>query len=257
MLTSLKRTILATSLVIATLGTASADTVIRFATEAAYPPFNERAPDGSIIGWEIDLGMAMCAKMKRKCEFVAQDWDGMIPGLLSNRFDGIFASMAITPDRQKKINFTNKYYKTPARFVAKKGTKIDRSSPTLGGLKIGVIAGTTECYMKAHYPKVALQVYRSSEDMFLDVQNGRLNAIFSDAIQADFGLIRANPKKGYAFIGEPADDAKCFGAGIGIGVRKGDDKLREELNKAIEAVRADGTYKKLVDKYFGYDIYGK
>lgn len=257
MLKSLKKAILASTFVMASLTVANAGDVIRFATEAAYPPFNERASDGSIIGWEIDLGMAMCAKMERKCEFVAQDWDGMIPGLLSNRFDGIFASMAITPERQKKINFTNKYYKTPGRFVAKKGTEIDRSSPDLGGLKIGVIAGTTECFMNAHYPKAALQVYRSSEDMFLDVQNGRLDAILSDAIQADFGLIRANPDEGYAFIGDSAEDAKCFGAGMGIGVRKGDDELREQLNKAIEAVRADGTYKKLVDKYFGYDIYGK
>ena len=134
---SLKKLIAASAVLVATIGAASAEDVIRFATEAAYPPFNERAADGSIVGWEIDLGMAMCARIERKCEFVAQDWDGMIPGLLSNRFDGIFASMTITEERRQRIDFTNKYYQSPARFVSKEGVQIDRTAPDLGGIRIG------------------------------------------------------------------------------------------------------------------------
>jgi lysine-arginine-ornithine-binding protein len=244
-------------LAVVSAGAATAQDVIRFATEAAYPPFNERAADGSIVGWEIDLGQAMCAHMKRECEFVAQDGDGMIPGLLSNRFDGIFASMTITEERKQRIDFTDKYYQSPARFVSKDGVTIDQSAADLGGGKIGAIAGVTECYLNKHHPDADIAIYRSSEDMFLDLQSGRLDAILSESVQADFGLIRENPDAGFAFRGEPALDAGCFGAGIGIGVRKEDGDLRAALNDAIAAVRADGTYDRLVQQYFGYDIYGK
>jgi len=257
MLMSLKKIALASVLVFSSLSANAAEDVIRFATEAAYPPFNERAADGSIVGWEIDLGMAMCQKIGRKCEFVAQDWDGMIPGLLSKRFDGIFASMSITEERKQRIDFTNKYYQSPARFVAKKDVKIDRSNPGLGGVKLGTIAGVQECFLKKHYPDATVSIYRSAEDEYLDLEAGRIDAILSESVQADYGLIRKKPEAGYAFVGEPAEDKECYGDGIGIGVRKGDAKLKELLNKAIADVRADGTYDKLVAKYFGYDIYGQ
>jgi lysine-arginine-ornithine-binding protein len=257
MLNQLKTLTVAGAMFAASTMGAVAQDVIRFATEAAYPPFNERAADGSIIGWEIELGMEMCARMERECEFVAQDWDGMIPGLLSNRFEGIFASMTITEERRARIEFTDKYYQSPARFVGVEGVEIDRSADDLGGIAVGTIAGVTECFLTAHYPGVTAKIYRSSEDMFLDLQAGRLDAVLSESVQADFGLIRENSDAGYAFIGEPALDATCFGEGIGIGVRKEDTELREALNEAIAAVRADGTYDRLVEEYFGYDIYGE
>ena len=254
---SARKVALAGVMALVSLGAAAADNVIRFATEAAYPPFNERSPDGSIIGWEVDLGMAMCEKIHRKCEFVAQDWDGMIPGLLSKRFDGIFASMTITEERKKKIDFTDKYYQSPARFVARKETNIDRSATNLGGVKLGTLAGVTECFIQKHYPDAKVSIYRSAEDMYLDLHAGRVDSILSETVQADFGLIRKNPDAGYAFVGEPALDKQCFGEGIGIGVRKNDPELKALLNKAIAEVRADGTYDRIVAKYFGYDIYGQ
>lgn len=257
MIASVRKVALATVMIVASFNAAAAENVIRFATEAAYPPFNERAPDGTIIGWEVDLGMAMCEKIHRKCEFVAQDWDGMIPGLLSKRFDGIFASMTITDERKQRIEFTDKYYQSPARFVAKKEVNIDRSASNLGGVRLGTLSGVTQCFLQKHYPDAKVSIYRSAEDMYLDLHAGRLDSILSETVQADFGLIRKNPEAGYAFIGEPALDKECFGEGIGIGVRKDDVELRKLLNKAIAEVRADGTYDKIVGKYFGYDIYGQ
>ena len=254
---SARQLALTSVLILASFGAAADDSVIRFATEAAYPPFNERAPDGSIIGWEVDLGMAMCEKIHRKCEFVAQDWDGMIPGLLSKRFDGIFASMTITEERKKTIDFTDKYYQSPARFVAKKDTRIDRPASNLGGVKLGTLAGVSECYIRKNYPDAKVSIYPSAEDMYLDLNAGRLDSILSETVQADYGLIRKNPGAGYAFVGEPALDKECFGEGIGIGVRKNDPELKALLNKAIAEVRADGTYDRIVAKYFSYDIYGQ
>lgn len=257
MIESIKKIALATVMMFASFGAAEAEDVIRFATEAAYPPFNGRAADGSIVGWEIDLGMAMCEKIGRKCEFVAQDWDGMIPGLLSNRFDGIFASMSITEERKRRIDFTNKYYQTPNYFIAKKGTKIDRSAKDLGGIKVGTIGGVQGCFLTKFYPDAKVSIYPTAEDTYLDLQAGRVDAILAESVQTDFGLIRKNPDAGYAFIGEPAWDKECYGDGVGIGVRKEDVELKNLLNKAIRDVRADGTYDKLVQKYFSYDIYGQ
>lgn len=253
---ALKKTLLAGVMLLASLAASNAEETLRFATEAAYPPFNERAADGSIVGWEIDLGMAMCEKMGRKCEFVAQDWDGMIPGLLAKRYDGIFASMSITEERKQLIDFTDKYYQSPAYFTAKEGTVIDRAASDLGGIKLGTISGVQECFLQKHYPDAKFSLYRSAEDMYLDLEAGRIDVILGESVQTDFGLIRKKPEAGYTFIGEPAQDEECYGEGIGIGLRKEDTELRAQINKAIADVRADGTYDELVQKYFGYDIYG-
>jgi lysine-arginine-ornithine-binding protein len=237
---------------------AATESLLRLATEADYPPFNERVPPyGKITGWEIDLGMATCAKMNRKCEFVAQEWDGMIPGLLAHRFDGIFSAMSITAERQKKIDFTEPYYKTTAQFVAKKSLKIDRSTEDLGGLKIGTTPGSTQCYLLKHYRHAKVRIYQTAQDLFLDLQSSRVDAILSEPVQAEFGLIRQSPGANLAFVGDPVQDVDCFGEGVGIGVRKEDAALRTALNRALAAVRADGTYHRLTVQYFGSDIFGK
>ncbi|WP_054313339.1 transporter substrate-binding domain-containing protein [Mesorhizobium sp. 1M-11] len=230
---------------------------ITFATEGAYPPFNFRAADGSLAGFEIDLGQALCQKINRTCVFVSQNWDGMIPGLLVKKFTGIFASMSITEDRKKQIDFTDPYYRTTASFVASVSKKIDFSDNALAGLRIGTVPGVSQCYLEKTYPDAALQVYQNSEEMFLDVSSGRLDAIFSDKIQLDFGLLKTERGKGFAFQGETVTDPDCFGEGIGIGLRKEDKDIREALNKALAEARKDGTYKAINDKYFDYDIFGE
>lgn len=242
---------------IATTAMAKAEDTIRFATEGAYPPFNERAADGSLIGFEIDLGQALCEKIKRKCEFLAQDWDGMIPGLLANKYDGIFASMAITEERKKKIDFTDKYYQTGGAFVTRKGATIDVNDKALGGKVIGTIPGTTQCYLEKTFPDATIKVYETADSLYLDLVSGRVDAALSDAIAIDFGLLKTERGKDMEFASEIFTDRECFGEGVGIGMRKDDTELREAFNKAITEVRADGTYDKIAKKYFAYDIYGK
>lgn len=247
----------ATIILLAGTSGSRAEDTIRFATEGAYPPFNERAADGSLIGFEIDLGMALCDKIKRKCEFLAQDWDGMIPGLLANKFDGIFASMAITEERKKKIDFTNKYYQTGGVFVTREGTKIDVADKALGGKVIGTIPGVTQCYLEKAFPDATVRVYETADSLYLDLESGRVDAILSDAIGVDFGLLKTERGKDMAFASEIITDRECFGEGVGIGMRKDDSALRDEFNKAIVELRADGTYDTIMKKYFQYDIYGK
>ncbi|TGT46316.1 transporter substrate-binding domain-containing protein [Mesorhizobium sp. M8A.F.Ca.ET.165.01.1.1] len=239
------------------VGEAEADQTIHFATEGAFPPFNERAPDGSLAGFEIDLGMAMCARMGRHCEFIAQEWDGMIPGLLAHKYDGIFASMAITEERKKKIDFSNKYYESGGVFVAPVGVTIDVADKQLKAKTVGTLSGSTYlCYLEKTYPTAKVVTYPNADALYLDLTSGRLDAIFADAVASDFGLLKTDAGKNMAFASKIVTDRGCFGEGAGIGLRKEDAQLREELNKAITEVRQDGTYDKIAKKYFGYDIYG-
>lgn len=146
----------------------------------------------------------------------------MIPGVLAKKFDGIFAWMTITEERKKQIDFTDPYYKTAAAFVAGEATKIDFADKALGGIAIGTIPGAAQCYLEKTYPSASIKVYQNAEDMFLDMGANRLDAVFSDQIQLDFGLLQTERGKGLAFQGESVSEPGCFGEGIGIGLRKED-----------------------------------
>jgi ABC-type amino acid transport substrate-binding protein len=132
----------------------------------------------------------MCARINRKCEFVVQNWDGMIPGLLVKKYDGIFASMAIIEQRKQQIDLTEKYYRGGDVFAAAKETKIDLADGALGRKTIGTIPGTAQCYLEKKYPKATVKVYPKADAMYLDLTSGRLDASFSDAIAVDFGFAR-------------------------------------------------------------------
>jgi arginine/ornithine transport system substrate-binding protein len=118
-------------------------TKVRIGTEGAYPPFNYMSPDGQIVGFDVDIAMALCEHMKVECTLVQQDWDGIIPALLAKKYDAVVASMSITDERKQKVDFTKKYYQTPARFVARKGSGIEISKEGLTGKKVGVQRATT------------------------------------------------------------------------------------------------------------------
>ena len=230
---------------------------LRVGVEGAYPPFSWKESDGTLKGFDIEIAEALCAEMGRKCVLVEQDWDGMIPALLARKYDAIIASMSITPERKKRVDFTDKYYNTPAKFVAKKGSGLEISKKGLKGKRIGLQRGTThQCYMEKHYPDAELVLYASQEEVFQDLAIGRIDAQFSDSIAADDGFLKTDAGKGFEFVGGDQHDPECHGVGAGIAVRKQDKELREELNAAIKAIRKNGTYQKINAKYFDFDIFG-
>jgi arginine/ornithine transport system substrate-binding protein len=231
---------------------------IRIGVEGAYPPFSEVGTDGKLKGFDIDIAMALCAEMKAECSLVQQEWDGIIPALQSRKFDAIVASMAITEERLKVVNFTNKYYNTPSRLVAKAGTTLQPTAEGLKGKRIGVQRSTIQDrFVTATYTGSEIVRYAKADEVYLDLAAGRVDAVFSDVLAVDGGFLKKPQGKGFAFFGPSHDDPKFFGTGSGIAVRKADTALQQKFNAAIAAIRANGTYKKINDKYFDFDVYGK
>jgi polar amino acid transport system substrate-binding protein/arginine/ornithine transport system substrate-binding protein len=230
---------------------------LRVGVEGAYPPFSWKEADGTLKGFDIEIAEAICAELKRKCVLVEQDWDGMIPALLAKKFDTIIASMSITEERKKRVDFSDKYYNTPARFVAKKGSGLQISKAGLKGKRIGLQRGTThQCFMEKMYPEAELVLYGTQEEVFQDLAIGRIDAQFSDSIAADDGFLKTDAGKDFEFTGGDQHDEECHGPGAGMAVRKSDTALRDDLNRAIKAIRANGVYQKINAKYFEFDIFG-
>ena len=248
----------AAALVVSATAWAKDWTKVRIGTEGAYPPFNYMSPDGKIVGFDVDIAMALCEQMKVECTLVQQDWDGMIPALLAKKFDAIFASMSITDERKQKVEFSNKYYQTPARFVAKKGANLDISKEGLTGKKIGVQRATThDSFLTDNFgDAVEVVRYASQDEANLDLVSGRIDLILADWVTLSESLLKTDQGKDFEFVGPSYSDPKWFGYGVGVALRKSDTDLRDKFNAAIEAIRADGTWDKIAAKYFDFDVYG-
>jgi len=227
-------------------------------TEGAYPPFNYIDSDGKLVGFDVDIAKALCKAANFDCEFVVQDWDGIIPGLLAKKYDAIIASMSITEERKQKVDFTDKYYNTPAKFVAKEGANIEISKEGLKGKSVGVQRATIhENFLRDNFGDVIdIRAYATQDEANMDLVSGRVDLVLADSVALDEGFLKTDAGKGFAFTGPGFSDPRWFGDGAGIAVRKGEDDLREALNKAIKQIRTDGTYASINGKYFDFDVYG-
>jgi arginine/ornithine transport system substrate-binding protein len=197
--------------------------------------------------------------MGAEVKLVAQDWDGIIPALLARKYDAIIASMSITEERKKKVAFSNKYYNTPAKFTCKKGLMKEFSKEAMKGKTVGVQRATIhDNYLTDNYGKdVNIKRYGSQDEAYLDIKNGRLDMILADSVAVSEGFLKKPEGKDFEFVGPDLTDPKWFGGGAGIAIRKKDTDLVEMFNKAIDQIRADGTYKKIQDKYFNFNVYGE
>ena len=224
--------------------------VLRIGTEGAYPPFNQIDPSGELIGFDIDIAQALCDNMKVTCEFVRQDRDGIIPGLLARKYDAIIASMSITEERRRAVDFTDPYYSNKLRFVAAEGAKLDPQD--LKGKVVGAQRATISAsYLEDHPIKGAeVKLYDTQENAYLDLASGRVDVILADMLVSHEWL-NSEAGDGFAFLGEPID----IGDKVGIAVRKGNTQLLARLNAALAEIIADGTYEELNAKYFPCPIY--
>ena len=229
---------------------------IRIAVEGAYPPFSEIGPDGRIKGFDIDIANALCADLKAQCTFVQQEFDGMIPGLNARKFDAVIASMSITEERKRSVAFSDKYYATPARLIAKKGASLVPTPDGMKGKRIGVQRSTThDRFATDTFKDSEIVRYTGQDQVFLDLQSGRLDAVVADQVAANIGFLQRPVGKDFGFVGPAFSDPKYFGPGAGVAVRKGDTQLQARLNQAIKDIRANGTYQAIAKKYFDFDVY--
>ncbi len=230
---------------------------LNICVEGAYPPFSEMNSAGDIVGFDIDIANALCNEMGKSCKMVQSEWDGIIPALLERKCDAIIASMSITEERQQIIDFSGKYYSTPGRFVAKEGAGLTDTPEGLAGKVVGLQRGTIyQDLMEGEMPDVELKLYGTQDEVYLDLTAGRVDAIFADSVAMADGFLKTDAGKGYAFFGGDYNDVKYFGPGAGIGVRQGEDDLRDAFSAAIKAIRDSGEYKTINDAYFEVDIFG-
>lgn len=224
---------------------------IRFATEATYPPFEYIDASGDIKGFDIDIAKALCNELHAACTFANQSFSSLIPSLNLGKFDAVVAAMGVTTEREKQVNFTNTYYQPSAAFVG----PIDKhySIKGLNGKKIGVQQGSTfEKYLHDEFHgDIDMKTYASVQDAFLDLTSGRIDVVIADLPIAQTWLQQNDTKKSFAVIDGPIVNAKYFGAGYGIAVSKSNIELLKELNKALDTIKANGTYNKITQKYFG------
>ncbi|RVT87605.1 transporter substrate-binding domain-containing protein [Inhella crocodyli] len=228
---------------------------LRIGVEGAYPPFSEVDAKGELKGFEIDLARAWCARMKRECELVKLDFDGLIPALQARKIDAIVASLSITEARLKAIAFSRPYYSTPQTFMARAGTGPDISPKALAGKRIGVQSATiNEAYVTALYGQSQITRYATQDQVYLDLKSGRIDYTLVDKVAAET-FVQSPSGQGVATVGPALRDPKYFGQGVGVGLRKADAAaLGAAFNAAIAAGRADGSFERLSRKYFPYDI---
>ncbi|HZT19011.1 MAG TPA: transporter substrate-binding domain-containing protein [Dongiaceae bacterium] len=228
---------------------------IRIATEGAYPPFNFIGKDGQLAGFDVDIARALCARMQRRCKIVAQDWDGIIPGLLSGQYDAIVSSLAITAQRSQQIAFTDPYYDTPTRFVAPKGSRIEISVAGLAGKRVGVQRATVqEKLLRSKFYQAVPVLYDSQDAALKDLVADNIDLALGDAVMLAESFLDTPAGKDFQFVGPSFTDPDILGVGAGIAVRQDETQLLAAFNKALAEIRADGTFKQINDKYFGFDI---
>lgn len=252
----MKTTLAAAVAALGLAATAAQAADLKVCVEGAYPPFSETTSSGDVVGFDIDIANALCASMGKSCDMVKTEWDGIIPALLERKCDAIIASMSITEDRMKVIDFSEKYYNTPARFLAKDDASFEFTPEGLAGKTVGVQRGTIhQDFMEGEFPGVELKLYGTQDEAYLDLAAGRVDALMADSVAMDDGFLKTENGKGYSFHGESYSIPEYHGNGAGIGVRKG-DAMKDDWSAAIKAIRASGEYDTIMQKYFDYDIYG-
>jgi histidine transport system substrate-binding protein len=250
-----------TSLVAASiLGLASFATLaqgkaeLRIGAEAAYAPFEYKLPSGELAGFDIDIGNAICEKLDMTCVWIEQPFDSLIPGLLARKFDLAHSAMTVTEERKRTIDFTEPLYEVSSQLVAPKGSDIDGTDESLKGKTVGVLQGSVqETYARQRWDRrsgVRVVAYMDQTQTISDLKVGRVDAILFESPNAVEGLLGTEDGEGYEFVGEPIVNDPIMNNEIAIGIRQGDDELKEKINGAIKQLKEEGLIEQFAEKYF-------
>lgn len=253
-----KLTLTALALLAGFSASALAADELRFGVDPTFPPFESKAADGSLQGFDIDMGNAICQQMKVKCVWVQTGYDGIIPALQARKFDAILSAMAMTDKRRQQVAFTDMLYNTPSALLTRKDSKLQPELASLKGKTIGVAQGTTqEGFAQTMWGSKGVQVvsYPNQSEIYPDLASGRLDGTFTNAAAAESGFLKTPQGAEYHIAGKPLYDPKYFGEGVGIGLRKDDGARIAKINEAIAELHKNGTYDRLAKQYFSFDIY--
>jgi len=236
----MKKTLLTAILLGASVAASAQE--LTFAMEPSYPPFETTNEKGEIIGFDVDVANAICKEIQATCKFKGEAFDALIPNLKAKRFDASISAIDITDARAKQVLFSDAYYDSTASYVTLKGKATLESAKN-----VGVQNGTTfQQYTVAETKQYTTKAYASLQSAILDLKSGRIDMIFGDtAVLAD--MISKEPEM--QFVGEKVANKKYFGNGLGIAMHKSNKELAEKLNKGLAAIKENGEYQKIYDKW--------
>ena len=225
---------------------------IRFLTDLDYPPFDYAGQDGNPAGFNVDLARRICDEIKVSCTIQARPFNTLLDALNENRGDAVIASIAPTAETRRRADFSDPYYRTPARFVARADSALGDALPErLEGVKVAVIAGTAhEAFLKAMFTEVEVRAYPNAEAARDALRRKEVDLLFGDGIALAFWLNGTDSGGCCAFRGGPFLESRYFGEGIGIAVKRGNDLMRQSLNWALFRLWENGSYTDLWLRYF-------
>jgi polar amino acid transport system substrate-binding protein len=226
--------------------------IIRFLTEVDYPPFNYQGADGNPAGLNVDLARLICEELKVNCTVQMRRFDTLIDSLAENRGDAVIASLAVTSDVRRRIDFTDPYYRPTARFVARRDSTIEDVRPEkLEGRKVAAVTKTAhEAYLRAFFTEVEVLAYPNGEAAREALRRGDVDLLFGDGIALAFWLNGTDSAGCCVFKGGPFTESRYFGEGVGIAVRRGNETLRLALNWSLFRLWERGLFTDLWLRYF-------
>lgn len=230
---------------------------LRFYTDSDYPPFNYYDEDGQLTGFNIDMARAICQALKQVCLIEPKPWDELIPALTAGDADAVIASHAITKANRQKMQFSDPYYRMPARFVVRSDSTLAGFTPkALAGKRIGVVKNTAhEAYLRAFFADASIVTFKTDGSARSALRFGKIETLFGDGVNLMFWLNGASSRRCCVFRGGAYTESRFFSEGVGIAVAKGNDQLAALLSQGLNLVRKNGDYEELLLRYFPMSLY--
>jgi len=250
---TLRAALIALCFGIAAGSTAQASGELRFGVEPSWKPFEYKLPDGTLTGFDIDIGEAICRDLALRCIWVENNFDSMILGLKVKKFDAILSGMAVTERRLKEIDFSQVLYKPPVRLVGRVNSGLLPSPESLSGRRVGVQQGSTEeMYANKYWRGKGADIvsYRSQAEIYSDLASGRLDVGLNAESDIQQSFLSTPQGAGFVFLGGDVASDAVYGGGVGIGIRKGDKALKDQIDRAITDIKKSGEFQKIAAKYF-------
>lgn len=240
---------------VAGLSATHSGATLRVGVEGAFPPFNEKRPDGRLEGLDIDVAEALCASLERNCIFVIRPWREIVDGLANRDYDAIVSSMRITPVHDGRIAFTRPYYRTPGRFAVRKDSAIAKADEqSLRGMRVGVAGGTLhQRFLEAHFAQAQITPLGTAESAQEGLATGAYEVIFGDSTALYRWL--KSPQGACCRLLDPGfDEERFFGRGVAVALRAQDHNLRKRADQALQHLQSDGTLKSITARYFPFPL---